>query len=109
MGAQGHGNRHLMTIGNKCFMCCLRIDLSDSPKRDRYFRKVFLPCRGKNATLNLMRLLSMTSRVQLYRPVLAAKAHKLNPEPIGTKDRTREIIATLAGTNMTATQSQFGR
>ncbi len=47
-------------------------------------------------TLNLMRLLSMASSVQLYMPEMTLKGQRLYPEPGGTKDKTREMIATLA-------------
>ena len=49
-----------------------------------------------DATLNLMRLLRMASSVQLYTLEITFRGHRLYPEPGGTKDKTREMIATLA-------------
>ena len=49
-----------------------------------------------DATLNLIRLLRMASSVQLYMPEMTLRGHRLYPEPSGTKDKTREMIATLA-------------
>lgn len=76
-------------IESVCLICSTEIRISLGPS-----------CHvvEKDATLNLMRLLSTTSSVQLYMPEMTQRGHKLNPEPGGTKDKTREIIATLAAT-----------